>query len=140
MFASRDRDIQRLEEEVRRLQRLLQEVQERTANHIALLQQQLANKSQDIEVETFLYGEWFIEGTVHSCTAVVYAHVCMLETPGQVTITAGLWEDQNRAQVLHKYIHQYIIINNMVLKVSLLSFSGLYERWHRRQMILMLCR
>ncbi|XP_051750732.1 homeobox protein cut-like 2 isoform X2 [Ctenopharyngodon idella] len=49
MFASRDRDIQRLEEEVRRLQRLLQEVQERTANHIALLQQQLANKSQDIE-------------------------------------------------------------------------------------------
>lgn len=57
MFASRDRDIQRLEEEVRRLQRLLQEVQERTANHIALLQQQLANKSQDIEVETFLYGE-----------------------------------------------------------------------------------
>ncbi|KAK9975445.1 hypothetical protein ABG768_023486 [Culter alburnus] len=49
MFTSRDRDIQRLEEEVQRLQRLLQEVQERTANHIALLQQQLANKSQDIE-------------------------------------------------------------------------------------------
>ncbi|XP_048042643.1 homeobox protein cut-like 2 isoform X2 [Megalobrama amblycephala] len=49
MFTSRDRDIQHLEEEVQRLQRLLQEVQERTANHIALLQQQLANKSQDIE-------------------------------------------------------------------------------------------
>lgn len=57
MFTSRDRDIQRLEEEVQRLQRLLQEVQERTANHIALLQQQLANKSQDIEVETVLYDD-----------------------------------------------------------------------------------
>ncbi|TRY57233.1 hypothetical protein DNTS_003305 [Danionella cerebrum] len=39
----------RLEQEVRRLKRLLQEVQERTANHIALLQQQLANNTQDIE-------------------------------------------------------------------------------------------
>lgn len=57
MFASRDRDVQRLEEEVQRLQRRLQEVQERTANHIALLQQQLANKSQDIEVETVLHGD-----------------------------------------------------------------------------------
>ncbi|KAF4113941.1 homeobox protein cut-like 2 [Onychostoma macrolepis] len=49
MVAMRDRDIHRLEQEVRRLQRLLQEVQERTANHVALLQQQLANKSQHIE-------------------------------------------------------------------------------------------
>ncbi|XP_077078095.1 homeobox protein cut-like 1 [Siphateles boraxobius] len=74
MFASRDiRDLHHLEEEVQRLQEvqersanhiallqevqersanhiaLLQEVQERSANHIALLQQQLANKSQDIE-------------------------------------------------------------------------------------------
>ncbi|XP_067295900.1 homeobox protein cut-like 2 isoform X2 [Pseudorasbora parva] len=49
VFSSRDGEVQRLEEEVQRLQRLLQEVQERTANHIALLQQQLANKSQDIE-------------------------------------------------------------------------------------------
>ncbi|KAK7163856.1 hypothetical protein R3I94_002540 [Phoxinus phoxinus] len=74
MFASRDiRDLHHLEEEVQRLQEvqersanqiallqevqersanqiaLLQEVQERSANHIALLQQQLANKTQDIE-------------------------------------------------------------------------------------------
>ncbi|KAI2665091.1 Homeobox protein cut-like 1 [Labeo rohita] len=49
MVTMRDRDIQRLEQEVRRLQRLLQEVQERSANHVALLQQQLANKSQHIE-------------------------------------------------------------------------------------------
>ncbi|KAK2910823.1 hypothetical protein Q8A67_002956 [Cirrhinus molitorella] len=49
MVAMRNRDVQRLEQEVRRLQHLLQEVQERTANHVALLQQQLANKSQQIE-------------------------------------------------------------------------------------------
>ncbi|XP_042579404.1 homeobox protein cut-like 2 [Cyprinus carpio] len=49
MVTMKDHHIQRLEQEVRRLQRLLQEVQERTANHVALLQQQLANKSQHIE-------------------------------------------------------------------------------------------
>ncbi|XDV21541.1 hypothetical protein PO909_026629 [Leuciscus waleckii] len=74
MFASRDiRDLHHLEEEVQKLQEvqersanhiallqevqersanhiaLLKEVQERSANHIALLQQQLANKTQDIE-------------------------------------------------------------------------------------------
>ncbi|XP_052411544.1 homeobox protein cut-like 2 [Carassius gibelio] len=45
----RDHHIQSLEQEVRRLQCLLQEVQERAANHVALLQQQLASKSQHIE-------------------------------------------------------------------------------------------
>ncbi len=53
MVAMTDRDVHRLEQEVLRLQRQLQEVQERTANHVALLQQQLANKAQHIEVETF---------------------------------------------------------------------------------------
>lgn len=52
MIARRDGEIQRLREEVHRLQRLLQEVQERTANHVTLLQQQLTNKSQDVEVRT----------------------------------------------------------------------------------------
>ncbi|XP_059404959.1 homeobox protein cut-like 2 [Carassius carassius] len=49
MVTMRDHHIQRLEQEVRRLQCLLQEVQERAANHVALLQQQLATKSQHIE-------------------------------------------------------------------------------------------
>ncbi|XP_056600829.1 homeobox protein cut-like 2 [Triplophysa dalaica] len=50
MIAMRDGEIQRLREEVQRLQRLLQEVQERTANHVTLLQQQLTNKSRDVEI------------------------------------------------------------------------------------------
>ncbi|KTF92975.1 hypothetical protein cypCar_00037164, partial [Cyprinus carpio] len=49
MVVMTHRDVQRLEQEVRRLQRLLQEVQERAANHVALLQQQLASKAQHIE-------------------------------------------------------------------------------------------
>ncbi|XP_056314890.1 homeobox protein cut-like 2 [Danio aesculapii] len=49
IFIRRDQEVQRLEQEVQRLQRRLQEVQERTANHITLLQQQLANKTQDVE-------------------------------------------------------------------------------------------
>lgn len=49
IFIRRDQEVQRLEQEVQRLQRRLQEVQEKTANHIALLQQQLANKTQDVE-------------------------------------------------------------------------------------------
>ncbi len=53
MVAMTDPDVHRLEQEVLRLQRQLQEVQERTANHVALLQQQLANKAQHIEVESF---------------------------------------------------------------------------------------
>ncbi|KAI7813439.1 homeobox protein cut-like 1 [Triplophysa rosa] len=50
MIARRDGEIQRLREEVHRLQRLLQEVQERTANHVTLLQQQLTIKSRDVEI------------------------------------------------------------------------------------------
>ncbi|KAA0717429.1 Homeobox protein cut-like 1 CCAAT displacement protein [Triplophysa tibetana] len=50
LIARRDGEIQHLREEVRRLQRLLQEVQERTANHVTLLQQQLTNKSRDVEI------------------------------------------------------------------------------------------
>ncbi|XP_026097650.1 homeobox protein cut-like 2 isoform X2 [Carassius auratus] len=49
MVVMTHRDVQRLKQEVRRLQSLLQEVQKRAANHVALLQQQLANKAQHIE-------------------------------------------------------------------------------------------
>lgn len=56
MIVQRDREIRRLREELHRLQRLLQDVQERTTNHITLLQQQLTNKAQHIEVHAvYLY-------------------------------------------------------------------------------------
>nr|XP_055054208.1 homeobox protein cut-like 1 [Misgurnus anguillicaudatus] len=50
MVVRRDREILHLREEVYRLQQMLQEIKERTANHITQLQQQLTNKTQDIQI------------------------------------------------------------------------------------------
>lgn len=50
VIADRDREILRLREEVRRLQLMLQEAQESTANQIAQLEGQLARKIESIEV------------------------------------------------------------------------------------------
>uniref|UniRef100_A0A3B1J5S0 DNA-binding protein SATB n=1 Tax=Astyanax mexicanus TaxID=7994 RepID=A0A3B1J5S0_ASTMX len=49
MMAKRDGEIVRLREEVQRLQLTLQEAQQSTASHISRLQQQLANKMENIE-------------------------------------------------------------------------------------------